>query len=100
LVGQKEAAINRLQTESAKLREKLDKALEKLYMPSGDRIIGGLTSDGHAHNVIKGVQQGFEVSTTLDPIKNLQIGSTSAIGEDQSEENSPQRGFGNSAGAH
>ena len=100
MVGQKEAAINRLQQESAKLREKLDKALEKLYMPSGDRIIGGLTSDGHAHNVIKGVQQGFEVSTTLDPLKNHQIGSGSAMGEDQSEDNSPHRGFGSSAGAH
>jgi hypothetical protein len=69
-------------------------------MPSGDRIIGGLTSDGHAHNVIKGVQQGFDVSTTLDPVKNLQIGSGSALGEDQSEDNSPNRGFSNSAGAH
>ena len=55
LVGQKEVAINRLQADSVKLREKLDQALEKLYLPSQDRIIGGLTSENHAHNVIKGV---------------------------------------------
>ena len=34
LVQQKEQAVSRLQSENVKLREKLDKALEKLYMPS------------------------------------------------------------------
>ena len=55
MVGQKEVAVARLQGENVKIKEKLDQALSKLYMPSQDKVIGGLSSEGHPHNVIKGV---------------------------------------------
>lgn len=54
LLTQKDANISKLSEENAKLRTKLDKVMEKLYMPSQDQIVGGLNSQGMAHNVIKG----------------------------------------------
>jgi hypothetical protein len=46
-----------MQNDNVKIKEKLDQALAKLYMPSQDKVLGGLNSEGMAHNVIKGVQQ-------------------------------------------
>ena len=40
--------------------------MEKLYMPSQDQIVGGLNSQGMAHNVIKGAQQNFELTGALN----------------------------------
>ena len=54
LLTQKDANISKMSEENAKLRTKLDKVMEKLYMPSQDQIVGGLNSQGVAHNVIKG----------------------------------------------
>ena len=54
MLTQKDANISKLSEENAKLRTKLDKVMEKLYMPSQDQIVGGLNSQGMAHNVIKG----------------------------------------------
>ena len=54
LLTQKDANISKLSEENAKLRTKLDKVMEKLYMPSQDQIVGGLNSYGMAHNVING----------------------------------------------
>ena len=56
LLTQKDATISKLDQENAKLRQKLDRVMEKLYMPSQDQIVGGLTSEGKVHNVIKGAQ--------------------------------------------
>ena len=62
LLTQKDASIAKLDQENAKLRQKLDRVMEKLYMPSQDQIVGGLTSEGKMHNVIKGAQQNFELN--------------------------------------
>lgn len=43
-----------MDAENVKLRQKLDRVMEKLYMPSQDQIIGGLNSDGKLHNVLRG----------------------------------------------
>ena len=56
LLTQKDSSIAKLDQENAKLRQKLDRVMEKLYMPSQDQIVGGLTSEGKLHNVIKGAQ--------------------------------------------
>ena len=47
------------------MRQKLDRVMEKLYMPSQDQIIGGLNSDGKLHNVLRGATQGFQLSQNL-----------------------------------
>lgn len=65
LLTQKENSIRSLDTENVALRTKLDKVMEKLYLPSTDQIIGGLNSDGKVHNVLRGAQAQFEVSANL-----------------------------------
>jgi chromosome segregation ATPase len=49
------------------MKQKLDKVLNKLYMPGQDQIIGGMTSNGLPHNVIRGSTQNAEINT---PLKN------------------------------
>ena len=56
-----------MDAENVKLRQKLDRVMEKLYMPSQDQIIGGLNSDGKLHNVLRGATQGFELNQNLAP---------------------------------
>ena len=62
LLSQKDSQIAQLDAENVKLRQKLDRVMEKLYMPSQDQIIGGLNSDGKLHNVLRGATQGFQLS--------------------------------------
>lgn len=59
LLAQKDSYIATFHSDSVKLRQKLDRVMEKLYMPSQDQIIGGLNSDGKLHNVLRGATQGF-----------------------------------------
>jgi len=59
LLSQKDSQIAKFDHENVKLRQKLDRVMEKLYMPSQDQIIGGLNSDGKLHNVLRGATQGF-----------------------------------------
>jgi len=40
------ASVKKFETENAKLRRKLDSVMEKLYLPSQDQIVGGLTAQG------------------------------------------------------
>lgn len=45
---------------------KLDKVMEKLYLPSQDQILGGLNSNGQVHNVLRGAEQTFQLSQTIE----------------------------------
>ena len=69
LLTQKDANISKLSEDNAKLRTKLEKVMERLYMPSQDQIVGGLNSQGMAHNIIKGAQQSFELTGALNSQK-------------------------------
>jgi chromosome segregation ATPase len=44
------------------MKQKLEKVLSKLYMPGQDQIIGGMSSNGLPHNVIRGAQQTLEMN--------------------------------------
>ena len=57
LLGQKIAKIKEQEGENLKLKLKIDKVLQKLYMPGQDQIIGGMNSTQMPHNVIRGAQQ-------------------------------------------
>ena len=48
------------------MKQKLDKVLNKLYMPGQDQIIGGMSSNGFPHNVIRGAQQSIEMNRGVD----------------------------------
>jgi len=65
LLAQKDSTIANFDAENVKLRQKLDRVMEKLYMPSQDQIIGGLNSDGKLHNVLRGASQNFQLSHNL-----------------------------------
>jgi|LauGreDrversion4_2_1035121.scaffolds.fasta_scaffold791488_2 hypothetical protein len=65
------------------MKQKLDKVLNKLYMPGQDQIIGGMSSNGLPHNVIRGAQQ------TVDMNHGVELEGTQGEGE---EEDSPSRG--------
>ena len=73
-----------MQDENAKLRQKLERVMEKLYLPSQDQIVGGLTSTGQVHNVLRGSQQQFEVSQTLQRHNNYN--TMGGMGEDEGED--------------
>lgn len=58
-----------------KLRMKLDKVMEKLYLPSQDQILGGLTSTGQVHNVLRGSEQTFQLSQTIEASEGKELRS-------------------------
>ena len=57
LVDQKDVRAKQQDRRLHGLREKLDEALSKLYMPSQDEVIQGLGQKMGEHNVVKGQQQ-------------------------------------------
>ena len=59
---QKDARIKELESEVLRMKQKLEKVLSKLYMPGQDQIIGGMSSNGLPHNVIRGAQQTLEMN--------------------------------------
>ena len=59
---QKDARIKDLESEVLRMKQKLEKVLSKLYMPGQDQIIGGMSSNGLPHNVIRGAQQTLEMN--------------------------------------
>lgn len=64
--------------------------MEKLYHPSQDQILGGLSSTGQVHNVLRGAEQTFQITHRLEDAKDN--GSEMDRGEDQSMESaSPAR---------
>lgn len=64
------------------MKQKLDKVLNKLYMPGQDQIIGGMSSNGFPHNVIRGAQQTVEM--------NHGVELEGAQGEGESEDSPPR----------
>lgn len=54
--------IKEQEAENLKLKLKIDKVLQKLYIPGQDQIIGGMNSTQMPHNVIRGAQQQIEMS--------------------------------------
>ena len=91
LLAQKDSQIATFDAENIKLRQKLDRVMEKLYMPSQDQIIGGLNSDGNLHNVLRGATQGFEMSQNLAP-NNRGTNEFNDGEGDESLHDSPSRG--------
>lgn len=105
LLTQKDAAIARLDSEGVKMRQKLDRVMEKIYAPSANQIIGGLTSEGKPHNVIKGASPVFEISTPLAPnnfhrnnARNEEGAATASLTNDGEEIDSLQVSAGENIG--
>jgi len=82
LNGQKDSRIKELEAEVLRMKQKLDKVLNKLYMPGQDQIIGGMSSNGFPHNVIRGAQQTVEM--------NHGVELEGAQGEGEGEDSPPR----------
>jgi DNA repair exonuclease SbcCD ATPase subunit len=69
LVEQKDLRIKKNESELTKLKSKLDKALSKIYMPSQDEVIEGLSHKENAldqqHNILRGHEQRFDMTHPL-----------------------------------
>lgn len=48
------------------MRNRLDKVMQKTYLPSTEEIIEGLKSENREHNILDGHQQEFEITHPLE----------------------------------